>query len=150
MRTFHGIDEIVAAVGETVGPSEWLTVEQKRIDTFADATDDHQWIHVNPEKAATGPFGTTIAHGYLTLSLLPALAATIWKFEGVRMLVNAGLDRVRFLAPVPAGGRIRSTITLVSAEPADGGLRLSAEHTVSVEGTEKPACVAVTVTRLYA
>jgi acyl dehydratase len=149
VRTFSSPEELAAVLGETIATSDWLLVDQARIDLFAEATGDHQWIHVDPERAATGPFGGTIAHGYLTLSLLPQLAWSAWKVEGVTMGVNAGLNRVRLLNPVRSGARVRSTSRLLSAEPAAGGWKLVIEQTVEIEGEDKPACVAETVTRLF-
>ena len=109
MRTFKDLQELVAAEGEELGTSDWVTVEQERIDGFADATGDHQWIHVDPERAKDGPFGTTIAHGYLTLSMVPVLMQQVYAVEGIKMGINYGLEKVRFMSPVPSGGRIRLT-----------------------------------------
>jgi acyl dehydratase len=149
MRTLNGIEEVSALVGEELGASEWHAVDQERVNAFADATGDHQWIHVDPERAAAGPFGTTIAHGYLTLSLLPALMDEIWRVEGVRMGINYGLNRVRFPAPVPVGSRVRVVARLKEAAPVEGGVQGVVEATVEVDGGAKPACVAETVFRLY-
>jgi len=146
---FASLDELRAAVGNVAGTSDWLTVDQKRIDLFAEATGDHQWIHVDAEKAAAGPFGTTIAHGYLTLSLLPALFDGLYAIPGTRMGVNYGLNKVRFPAPVPAGSRVRATATLLSVEEVSGGVQLTSQVTVEREGGDKPVCVAETVSRLY-
>src|SRR5437016_4870765 len=115
-RVFASVDELREAVGEELGPSDWLEIDQKRIDLFADATGDHQWIHVDPEKAAAGPFGTTIAHGYLTLSLLPQMWKTIYRVDGVKLGVNYGLNKVRFPSPVPVGSRVRCTSAVASIE----------------------------------
>jgi acyl dehydratase len=136
-------------IGQELAVGDWLTVDQAMIDKFADATGDHQWIHVDPERAAKGPFGTTVAHGYLTLSLLPKLAESALKVDDVRMGVNYGLNRVRFPAPVPAGSRIRARLKLVSYEPLDGGAQLVMEVTMEREGSDKPVCVAETVSRRY-
>jgi acyl dehydratase len=136
-------------VGEQLAVSDWLTVDQATIDKFADATGDHQWIHIDPERAAKGPFGTTIAHGFLTLSLLPRLAASALEIGDVRMGVNYGLNRVRFPAPVPAGSRIRARLKLLSYEPLDGGAQLVMEVTMERDGGDKPVCVAETVSRRY-
>src|ERR1700712_4906390 len=106
MRVFNGVDELRAAKGEELEPTDWLTIDQDRVNQFADATDDHQWIHVDPEKAKSGPFGTTIAHGFLTLSLLPDLIGRVYKVEGVQMGINYGLNKVRFVAPLPVGSRV--------------------------------------------
>jgi len=124
-------------------------MDQSRIDTFADATEDHQWIHVDPQRAAAGPFGTTVAHGFLTLSLVPYFAGQLRRIEGARMGINYGLDKVRFPAPVPAGARIRARSTLISCEPAGDAAHLVTRVTIEVEGGAKPACVADVVTRLY-
>jgi acyl dehydratase len=136
-------------VGEQLAVGEWLTVDQAMIDKFADATGDHQWIHIDRERAAKGPFGTTVAHGFLTLSLLPKLAESALKVDDVRMGVNYGLNRVRFPAPVPAGSRIRARLKLVSYEPLDGGAQLVMEVTMERDGSDKPVCVAETVSRRY-
>ncbi|HEU5106971.1 MAG TPA: MaoC family dehydratase [Micromonosporaceae bacterium] len=151
MRTFESLAALRAAVGEHLGHSGWRTIDQERVDAFAGATDDHQWIHVDPERAAAGPFGGTIAHGYLVLSLLPSFAAEIYRVDGVRMGINYGLNRVRFPSPVPTGSRLRAGARLLSAEDVPGGgLHLVTEVTVEREGGEKPCCVAETVTRLHA
>ncbi|GAB3648166.1 MaoC family dehydratase [Streptomyces sparsus] len=148
-RVFASLDELRAAVGEVLGPSDWLEVDQKRIDLFADATGDHQWIHVDPQRAAEGPFGTTIAHGYLTLSLLPALVPRVMRVEGVRMGVNYGTNKVRFPAPVPVGSRLRATVRIADVSEVKGGVQLAAEVTVERDGGEKPVCVAESVSRFY-
>ncbi|MDO3702990.1 MaoC family dehydratase [Micromonospora sp. C28SCA-DRY-2] len=150
MRTFASLDELAAAVGETIGPGDWQRIDQSRVDLFADATDDHQWIHVDPERAAAGPFGGTIAHGYLTLSLLPALAGRLYRVQGVRMGVNYGLNRVRFPAPVRVGSAVRATATIAEVSGVDGGVQLVAAVTVESDAGGKPVCVAETVSRLYA
>lgn len=142
------VDDLKAQIGEEIGLSDWFTISQERIQQFADATDDHQWIHVDDEKAAKGPFGTTIAHGFLTLSLLPALTPAL-DIPGVRMGINYGLDRVRFISPVPTGSRVRARSRLVSVAEVPGGLQLKSEVTVELEGSEKPACVAEALSRLY-
>jgi acyl dehydratase len=149
MRVFASIDELAAAVGETMGPGPWQRIEQSRVDLFADATDDHQWIHLDPERAAAGPFGGTIAHGYLTLSLLPALAGQLYRVDGVAMGVNYGLNRVRFPAPLRVGASVRATATIAEVSPVDGGVQLVAGVTVESDGGGKPVCVAETVSRLY-
>ncbi|GAA2348727.1 MaoC family dehydratase [Streptomyces cuspidosporus] len=149
-RIFTSPDELRSAVGEDLGPSDWLEVDQKRIDLFADATGDHQWIHVDPEKAATGPFGTTIAHGYLTLSLLPAFTPQLLTVEGVRMGINYGVNKVRFPSPVPVGSRLRATGRVAEVtEVADGGFQVTLVVTVEREGRDKPVCVAESVARYY-
>jgi acyl dehydratase len=136
-------------VGEELAVGDWVPVDQATIDKFAEATGDHQWIHVDPARAAKGPFGTTIAHGFLTLSLLPRLAESAIKVDDVRMGVNYGLNRVRFPAPVPSGSRIRARMKLLSYEPIDGGAQLVMEVTMEREGSDKPVCVAETVSRRY-
>jgi acyl dehydratase len=136
------------AAGDTFGPSSWIEVDQAKIDAFADATGDHQWIHVDPERAAAGPFGTTIAHGYLTLSLLPVASDEVIPREG-RMGINYGLNRVRFPAPVPVGSRVRTRFEIVSIEPFEGGAQMTMTATVEREGEEKPVCVAEVVFRQY-
>ncbi|MET8811682.1 MaoC family dehydratase [Streptomyces sp. NPDC004549] len=139
---------LAAAVGTHVGTGEWISVDQDRIDLFADATGDHQWIHTDPERAADGPFGATIAHGYLTLSLLPALVREVYRTEGVAMAVNYGLNKVRFIHPVRVGSRIRASVDLVSADQVAGGYQVVSRVTVEIEGAGKPACVAETVARV--
>jgi acyl dehydratase len=148
-RIFTSADELTAAVGEQLGHSDWLEVDQKRIDLFAEATGDHQWIHVDPEKAAAGPFGTTIAHGYLTLSLLPALVPQVMRVEGMKMGVNYGSNKVRFPAPVPVGSRVRATAVVKEVTEAGGGVQVTAAVTVEREGGDKPVCVAESVSRFY-
>ncbi|WP_194827430.1 MaoC family dehydratase [Nocardia sp. XZ_19_231] len=145
MRTFHGIDELTEAVGTHLGYSEWHTVAQPQIDTFADATGDHQWIHVDPAKAADGPFGTTIAHGYLTLSLVPDLVGKVYRIEGVRMGVNYGANKLRFPAPVPVDSKVRAGVELLSVKPGGGGHLVTAQVTVERAGGDKPVCVVETV-----
>ncbi len=149
MRVFNGVDELRAAVGTQVGASDWVTIDQTQIDTFADATDDHQWIHVDRERAADGPFGTTIAHGFLTLSLLPALIGGVYRVEGVKMGINYGLNRVRFTSVVPVGSKVRGSIELVDIGDVDGGVQLTNKVTVEIEGSDRPALVAEWLTRQY-
>ncbi|HZG02456.1 MAG TPA: MaoC family dehydratase [Streptomyces sp.] len=149
-RVFATVDELRAAVGEELGTSDWLEVDQKRIDLFADATGDHQWIHVDPGKAAAGPFGTTIAHGYLTLSLLPVLVPQLLRVEGVRMGINYGLNKVRFPSPVPVGSRLRATGRITEVTPvSEDCAQLTMQVTVEREGGGKPVCVAESVVRYY-
>ena len=136
-------------VGDELAVGDWVTVDQATIDKFAEATGDHQWIHVDAERAKQGPFGTTIAHGFLTLSLLPRLAESAIKIDDVRMGVNYGLNRVRFPAPVPVDSRIRARLKLLGYEPIDGGAQLVMEVTMQREGGDKPVCVAETVSRRY-
>jgi len=134
--------------GDTFGPSSWVEIEQSRIDAFADATGDHQWIHVDPERAAAGPFGTTIAHGYLTLSLLPAASSEVVPSHG-RMGINYGVNRVRFPAPVPVGSRVRATFEVLSVEQLEDAAQVTMKATVEREGGDKPVCVAEVVSRHY-
>lgn len=147
-RRIAGPDELVGLVGQELGVGPWLRIDQDRIDRFAEDTEDRQWLHVDRERAAAGPFGTTIAHGYLTLALLPALTASAYEVDGVRSRINYGLERVRFPAVVPAGARVRNRATLQSVEEAPGGLRIVVRNVVELEGSERPACVADTVTLL--
>ncbi|GAY08771.1 MaoC family dehydratase [Pseudonocardia sp. N23] len=149
MRVFNGVDELRAAVGETIGESGWFTVDQSRIDGFADATDDHQWIHVDVDKAAKGPFGTTIAHGFLTLSLLPSLLKDVYSVEGTKMGVNYGLNRVRFTSPVPVGSKVRGVVELAEVGDVEGGVQITTKVTVEIEGSARPALVAEWLTRQY-
>ncbi len=146
-RIFASVDELRAAVGEELGASQWLEIDQQRIDRFADATGDHQWIHVDPRKAAQGPFGTTIAHGYLTLSLIPSFMSELLRVEGVTMGVNYGLNKVRFPAPVPVGSRLRASARIAEVTEVDRGVQLVTQVTVEREGGTKPVCVAETVAR---
>ncbi|MET9328520.1 MaoC family dehydratase [Tsukamurella sp. NPDC003166] len=141
MRVLNGLEELQAAVGEHLGYSDWVEIDQKRIDMFAEATGDHQWIHVDPEKAKAGPFGTTIAHGYLTLSLIPMLTWQIYTVEGTKMGVNYGSNKVRFPAPVPVGSRVRAGVELLSVTPGGGGQQVIAKVTIEIEGGDRPACV---------
>jgi acyl dehydratase len=150
MRDFPSLTALGEAVGQHLGYSEWFTVDQDRINLFADATGDHQWIHVDPERAKAGPFKRTIAHGFLTLSLLPVLTAAVYRVDGVKMGVNYGLNKVRFPAPLPAGGRVRAGVELAEVTPVDGGVQVVARVTVEVDGSPKPCCVAEAVSRLYA
>lgn len=142
MRTLTGIAEIESAVGTELGSSEWLTIDQAAITAFADATDDHQWIHLDEERAATGPFGTTIAHGFFTLSLLPHFSREIFAVEGVAMTINYGLNKVRFPQPVPVGSRLRDTATLTDVTRGPKGTQMIISHVIEIEGEERPACIA--------
>ena len=142
------LDDIQAKVGEEYGVGEWTPVAQSMIDGFADATGDYQWIHVDEARAAAGPFGQRIAHGFLTLSLIPAIAPAM-SVPGVRMGINYGLDRVRFITPVPAGSNVRARASLIEAKEIAGGVQLKSEVTIELEGADKPACVAETLVRLY-
>jgi acyl dehydratase len=145
-----GLEGIRAMAGQDLGTGDWLEITQERIDAFADATDDHQWIHVDVERAKNGPFGATIAHGFLTLSLLPSLSRGTTRVEGIRMGINYGLNRVRFPAPVRAGSRIRAKVKNVSVADVEGGVQVVNEVTVEIDGEAKPACVAEQVARYYA
>lgn len=147
---FESPEALLAAVGQALGQSEWLAITQARIDKFADATDDHQWIHVDPVRAKDGPFGATIAHGYLTLSLMAKFLPQVVDVRGMKMGVNYGTDKVRFPAPVRAGRRIRARGELVAAERTkDGAVQATIRVTVEIEGESKPACVADTISRYY-
>ena len=149
MRSFEHLSELQALVGASIGVSEWITVDQRRIDLFADATGDHQWIHVDPVRAAQGPFGATIAHGFLTLSLLPEMSASAFQVRDTRMGVNYGLGKVRFPAPVPSGSRLQGHFRLLRFEPLEGGAQLTVEVTMLREGSDKPVCVAESLARRY-
>jgi acyl dehydratase len=150
MKVLHGIDELAKAVGTHLGYSDWHTITQEQIDLFAEATGDHQWIHVDQERAAAGPFGTTIAHGYLTLSLVPVLVGQVYQIEGLSMGVNYGSNKVRFPAPVPVGSRVRAGVELVSLTPGGLGHQAVARVTIELDGEDKPACIAETVSVLVA
>lgn len=141
MRIFSGVAELQAAVGEHLGYSDWLTITQERIDAFADATGDHQWIHVDPVRAASGPFGTTIAHGFLTLSLMPIFASQVYRIDGLSAALNYGSDKVRFIAPVPVGSRLRGGVQLKAVTPVALGYQMATTITIELEGSEKPACI---------
>ena len=149
MRTFDKVTDLQALVGQVVATSDWITVTQARIDQFAQATGDHQWIHIDPARAAAGPFGTTIAHGFLTLSLLPEMGASAMEVLDTKMGVNYGLNRVRFPSPVPSGSRLRGHFKLLAYEPLDGGAQLTMEVTMEREGSPKPVCVAESVARRF-
>ena len=145
MQTFSGLEEFEKAVGTHLGYSDWRTITQEQINLFADATGDHQWIHVDPEKAKDGPFGTTIAHGYLTLSIIPSLVWQIYAVENLSMGINYGSNKVRFPSPVPVGSRVRAGAELLSLERGPNGAQACVKVTVETEGGDKPACVAETV-----
>ncbi|MFI5285567.1 MAG: MaoC family dehydratase [Candidatus Dormibacteria bacterium] len=148
--TVTSIAELTALTGKHLGHCEWREVTQDQIDLFADATDDDQWIHVDPERAVAGPFGTTVAHGFLTLSLLVPMWSEILHFDGVRLGINYGLNRVRFPSPVPVGSRIRTGATLVSVETvADGGIHIVVDFVIEREGSDKPCCIAQGLYRFY-
>ncbi|KPF42793.1 dehydratase [beta proteobacterium AAP121] len=149
MKHYDTLASLQPLVGQDIGTSDWVTIDQARIAQFAQATGDHQWIHVDPVRAAAGPFGTTVAHGFLTLSLVPSLFDSGFAIADVKMGVNYGLNRVRFTAPVPAGGRVRGQFKLLAYEPLPGGAQLTVQVTIELEGSPKPACVAETVSRRY-
>ena len=149
MRSFEHLADLAPLVGQEIALSDWITVDQQRINLFADATGDHQWIHLDAERAAKGPFGTTIAHGFLTLSLLPEMSAAAMEVRDTRMGVNYGLNKVRFPAPVPSGSRLRGRFKLLAYEPLEGGAQLTVEVTMEREGSDKPVCVAESLARRY-
>jgi acyl dehydratase len=148
MRVFRTLSELRTMEGRALGTGDWLDVDQPMIDAFAETTGDHQWIHVDPERAAAGPYGTTIAHGYLTVSLLPRLLRTAYRVDGVKAAVNYGSDRVRLPAPVPAGARIRATAELAGVKDTPAGAQITVKATVEREGGDKPVCVAHVLTLL--
>jgi acyl dehydratase len=148
--TLNGIDDIKARVGEELGVSDWHVVTQEAIDRFAEVTGDHQWIHVDPERAAQTPFGGTIAHGYYTLSLAPMLGARVYTVTNVAFGLNYGLNKVRFPAPVPVGSSVRMRATIASVEDIQGGIQMATTLTFEREGGEKPVCVAESLVRIYA
>jgi acyl dehydratase len=149
VKRYAHLADLQALVGQDIGTSDWVLIEQSRINAFADATSDHQWIHVDPVRAAQGPFKVPIAHGFLTLSLVPMMFETAFAVDDVRMGVNYGLNRVRFAAPVPVGSRLRTHFKLLSYEALEGGAQMTVQATIEIEGAAKPACVAETVTRRY-
>jgi acyl dehydratase len=149
MTRFPRLADMQDFVGQSIGTSDWLTVDQARIDLFAQATGDFQWIHVDPVRAADGPFGATVAHGFLTLSLVPILFETGFAIEDVRMGVNYGLNRVRFTAPVRVNSRLRGQFRLLDYLPIEGGAQLVTEVTIEMEGSSKPACVAESISRRF-
>ncbi len=150
MRTFTTFEEIAAAAGEELGTSEWVEIDQDRVNLFADATEDHQWIHVDAERAAAGPFGGTIAHGYLTLSLLPWLGSKVFSLETPGAKLNYGLNKVRFPSPLPVGKRVRVTVTLGEVTEMPAGRQVTMRSVIEIEGESKPACVAENVVLLLA
>ncbi len=147
MREFKSAEELKAAKGEDLGQTGWLQIEQERVNQFADATDDHQWIHVDVEKAKTGPFGGPIAHGYLTLSLVNHFLPDLFSVPSAKMGINYGCNKVRFPSPVPVGSKIRASGQLVEVDDVPGGVQVVARVTVEVDGAPKPACIADTVSR---
>ncbi|HVW43144.1 MAG TPA: MaoC family dehydratase [Amycolatopsis sp.] len=150
MRTFDSIEDLAALAGQEIGVSEWHTITQEQVNTFADATGDHQWIHVDLEQARQGPFGGPIAHGFLTLSLLPFLAAQTYQVEGIRMGINYGLNKVRFPQPVLVGAKVRGRAELAEATDVPGGKQFVTRWTIEIDGADKPGCVAEFVTRMLA
>ncbi len=148
MRTFTTLDEVADAVGQELGSGEWLTIDQDRVNTFADATSDHQWIHVDVEAANAGPFGGPVAHGFLTLSLIPYLGSSVFTFATAGAKLNYGLNKVRFPNPVKVGQRVRDHVVLVAAEGLPAGTMVTMRHTIEIEGEAKPACVAEMVVLL--
>ncbi|TXE00499.1 MaoC family dehydratase [Mitsuaria sp. TWR114] len=149
MRMFEKLEDLAPLVGQEIGVSDWIAVDQPRIQAFADATEDQQWIHTDPARAAAGPFGTTIAHGFLTLSLLPRFYETAFRVREVRMGINYGLDRVRFPAPVPVDSRLRGRFVLKRLELIEGGVQMMVEVTVEREAGGKPVCIAESLTRQH-
>lgn len=147
MKIFNGLDEFVAAAGSELGPTEWMEITQERVNLFADATDDHQWIHVDPEKAAGGPFGGTIAHGLLTLSLLPHFTHQLYRVDNVKLAVNYGYNKVRFITPVRVGANVRARAAISDVAQLDGAVQATMTVTVEIEGSEKPAAVAESIVR---
>ena len=149
-QVFNSAAAVLQAVGQDLGTTDWLSISQERIQTFADATGDHQWIHVDPDRARQGPFGTTIAHGYLTLSLANLFLPQLVQYEGLKMGVNYGCDKVRFPAPVPVGSHVRGHGQVMAAEPVAGdGVQVTVRITVQIEGSDKPGCVVDTISRLF-
>lgn len=149
MKRYAQLSELETLVGQVIGESGWVEVDQSRIDRFAEATGDRQWIHTDPARAALGPFGATVAHGFLTLSLIPAMVASAYAIDGIRMGVNYGLNRVRFPSPVPAGSRLKAHFTLQAFEQIPAGAQLTLEAQLLREGADKPVCVAESVFRYY-
>jgi acyl dehydratase len=145
MRVFDGVSGLPDAVGQQLGHSEWHTITQDQVDQFAEATGDHQWIHVDPARAANGPFGGTIAHGYLTLSMAPMLGQEVYRFDNVTMAINYGSNKVRFPQPVRVGSRVRAGVELAQVTPGSRGTQVVFRFTIEIEGADKPACVAETV-----
>jgi acyl dehydratase len=146
---FHSAEELRGSVGTEAGPTDWVAIEQSRVDRFADATNDHQWIHVDPARAAQGPFGGTIAHGYLTLSLVNLFLPDLVRVDGAKMGVNYGAERVRFPAAVRIGARLRGRAKVLEATDVPGGVQVVVRVTIEIEGGEKPACVADTISRFF-
>jgi acyl dehydratase len=149
MLTLNGLDEVKGYVGKELGVSDWLEVTQEKIDAFAEVTGDDQWIHIDPERAKQSPFGGTIAHGYFTLSLAPRFSYDMFNFEGFAFGINYGLNRVRFPAPMPVGGKVRMRAKLAAVDEIPGGAQITTELTFELDGGEKPVCVAESLSRVY-
>jgi acyl dehydratase len=147
VKTFNGLDEFAAAEGTQLGPTDWLEITQDRVNLFADATDDHQWIHVDPERAASGPFGGTIAHGLLTLSLVPHFTHQLYRVDNVAMAINYGYNKVRFITPVRVGAKIRASAEITGVTQLDGAIQATVATTVEIEGSDKPAALAESIVR---
>jgi acyl dehydratase len=147
VKKFNGLDEFVAAQGTELGPTEWLEIDQDRVNLFADATDDHQWIHVDPQRAADGPFGGTIAHGLLTLSLLPHFTHQLYTVDNIAMAINYGYNKVRFITPVKVGSKLRARAQIAQVDKLDGAVQATVPVTVEIEGSDKPAAVAESIVR---
>jgi acyl dehydratase len=147
MKTFDNLGEFDNAAGTELGPTEWLVVDQDRVNNFAQATDDHQWIHVDPERAASGPFGGTIAHGLLTLSLLPKFMHELYRVDNITMAINYGFNKVRFITPVPVGAKVRASSVITGVDKLDGAVQATLVTTVEVDGAAKPAAVIESIVR---
>ena len=147
MKKFSGLDEFVAAAGSQLGPTDWLEVTQDRVNLFAEATDDHQWIHVDPDRAANGPFGATIAHGLLTMSLLPQFTRQLYSVDNIAMALNYGYNKVRFITPVRVGSKIRARAEIAKVDHLKGAVQATVTVTIEIEGSGKPAAVAESIVR---
>ena len=147
MKTFKGLDELVAAEGSQLGPTDWLEITQDRVNLFADATGDHQWIHVDPERAAKGPFGGAIAHGLLTLSLIPHFVHQLYTVENIALAINYGYNKVRFITPVQVGAKVRARAEISKVDKLDGAVQATVTTTVEIDGSDKPAAVAKSIAR---
>ncbi|GLP76548.1 MaoC family dehydratase [Mycobacterium antarcticum] len=150
MKVFKALDEFATALGSQLGPTDWMEIGQDRVDLFADATDDHQWIHVDPQRAANGPFGGTIAHGLLTLSLLPHFSHQLYRVDNIALAVNYGYDKVRFITPVKVGAKIRARGEITAIKQLDGAVQATTTITVEIEDSAKPAAVAESIVRYIA
>ena len=148
MKVFDNLSEFVAAAGSQLGPTEWMEITQERVNLFAEATDDHQWIHVDPERAAAGPFGGTIAHGLLTLSLLPHFMHQLYRVDNVALAVNYGYNKVRFITPVKVGANVRAGAVISKVDELDGAVQATVTVTVEIEGSDKPAAVVESIVRI--